>query len=140
ADSEQLAHALAENLSAQVLAIAANYSHILFPASASGKNTAPRVAAKLDVAQISDIIKVNSPDTFERPVYAGNASAKVQSAEAVKVLPVRTSSFYAATATGGSGADEALTAVGDSGKSRFIGQEIAKSNRPELTAAKVIVS
>jgi len=140
ADSEQLAHALAENLSAQVLAIAANYSHILFPASASGKNTAPRVAAKLDVAQISDIIKVNSPDTFERPVYAGNAIATVQSADAVKVLTVRTSSFYAATATGGSGAVEALTAVGDSGKSRFIGQEIAKSNRPELTAAKVIVS
>lgn len=140
ADGEQLAHGLAENLAAQVLAIASNYSHILFPSTASGKNTAPRVAAKLDVAQISDITKVDSPDTFERPIYAGNAIATVQSADAVKVITVRTTGFDPAAATGGSAAVETASPVGDSGKSRFVGQEIAKSDRPELTAAKVIVS
>jgi electron transfer flavoprotein alpha subunit len=140
ADGEQLAHGLAENVAAQVLAIAANYSHILFPATAGGKNVAPRVAAKLDVAQISDITKVDSPDTFERPIYAGNAIATVQSSDKVMVITVRTTGFDAAAATGGSGAVEAAAAAGDSGKSRFVGQEIAKSDRPELTAAKVIVS
>ena len=140
ADAETLGHGLAENVAAQVLQIAGNYSHILFPATASGKNVAPRVAAKLDVAQISDIIKVDSPDTFERPIYAGNAIATVQSADSVKVLTVRTTGFDAAAATGGSAAVESVAAVADSGKSSFKGSEIAKNDRPELTAAKIVVS
>ena len=140
ADSDALAHGLAENVAAQVLALAGSYSHILFPATASGKNVAPRVAAKLDVAQISDITKVDSPDTFERPIYAGNAIAIVQSGDPVKVLTVRTTGFDAAAATGGSAAVETVSATADSGKCSFVGQEIAKSDRPELTAAKVVVS
>ena len=140
ADSDALAHGLAENVAAQVLALAGSYSHILFPATASGKNVAPRVAAKLDVAQISDITKVDSPDTFERPIYAGNAIAIVQSSDPVKVLTVRTTGFDAAAATGGSAAVETVSATADSGKSSFVGQEIAKSDRPELTAAKIVVS
>ena len=140
ADSEAFAHGLAENVAAQVLAVAGNYSHILFPATASGKNIAPRVAAKLDVAQISDITKVVSADTFERPIYAGNAIATVQSADAIKVITVRTTGFDAAAASGGSAAVETVSATADSGKSSFVGQEIAKSDRPELTAAKIIVS
>lgn len=140
ADSEALAHGLAENVAAQVLAIAANYSHIVFPATAGGKNAAPRVAAKLDVAQISEISKVISADTFERPIYAGNAIATVQSADATKVITVRTTGFDAAAATGGSAAVETIAAQADSGKSAFVGSEIAKSDRPELTAAKIIVS
>ena len=140
ADGAALKDGLAENLAAQVLAIASSYSHILFPATASGKNVAPRVAAKLDVAQISDITKVDSPDTFERPIYAGNAIAIVQSGDPVKVLTVRTTGFDAAAATGGSAAVETVSATADSGKSSFVGQEIAKSDRPELTAAKIIVS
>jgi electron transfer flavoprotein alpha subunit len=140
ADSEALAHGLAENVAAQVLAIASNYSHILFPATAGGKNVAPRVAAKLDVGQISDITQVDSPDTFERPIYAGNAIATVQSTDATKVITVRTTGFDAAAASGGSAAVESAAAVADSGKSSFLGSEIAKSDRPELTAAKIIVS
>ncbi|HVR54076.1 MAG TPA: FAD-binding protein [Pseudorhodoferax sp.] len=140
ADAAGLEHGLAENVAAQVLAIASNYSHILFPATASGKNVAPRVAAKLDVSQISDITKVDSPDTFERPIYAGNAIATVQSADAVKVITVRGTGFDAAAATGGSAGVESLAAVADSGKSSFVGSEIAKNERPELTAAKIIVS
>jgi electron transfer flavoprotein alpha subunit len=140
ADSAALANGLAENVAAQVLAIAANYSHILFPATASGKNVAPRVAAKLDVGQISDITKVESPDTFERPIYAGNAIATVQSADATKVITVRTTGFDPAATTGGSAAIETAAAEADSGKSSFVGSEIAKSDRPELTAAKIIVS
>ena len=140
ADSEAFAHGLAENVAAQVLAIASGYSHILFPATAGGKNVAPRVAARLDVAQISDITKVEAADTFERPIYAGNAMATVQSADAVKVITVRTTAFDAAAASGGSAAVETVAATGDSGKSRFQGSEIAKSDRPELTAAKIIVS
>jgi electron transfer flavoprotein alpha subunit len=139
ADGASLAHGLAENVAAQVLAIASGYSHILFPATACGKNVAPRVAAKLDVAQISDITKVVSADTFERPIYAGNAIATVQSADAVKVITVRTTAFDAAGA-GGSAAVEAVAPVADGGKSSFVGSEIAKSERPELTAAKIIVS
>jgi len=140
ADGDSLAHGLAENLAAQVLAIAGNYSHILFPATASGKNTAPRVAAKLDVAQISDITKVVSSDTFERPIYAGNAIATVQSTDAVKVITVRTTGFDAAAGTGGSAAVETTAAAADAGKTSYLGSEIAKSDRPELTAAKIIVS
>lgn len=140
ADAAGLAHGLAENVAAQVLAIASSYSHILFPATASGKNIAPRVAAKLDVAQISDITKVVSADTFERPIYAGNAIATVQSGDAVKVITVRTTGFDAAAATGGSAAVETAAATADAGKSSYVGSEIAKSDRPELTAAKIIVS
>jgi electron transfer flavoprotein alpha subunit len=139
ADADYFAHGLAENIAAQVLSIAKNYSHLLFPATASGKNIAPRVAAKLDVAQISDITKVISADTFERPIYAGNAIATVQSADAIKVITVRTTGFDPAAATGGSAAVETAAAVADSGKSSFLGSEIAK-DRPELTAAKIIVS
>ncbi len=140
ADAEGLAHGLAENVAAQVLAIAGNYSHILFPATAGGKNVAPRVAAKLDVAQLSDVTLVVSADTFERPIYAGNAIATVQSKDTVKVLTVRTTGFDATAATGGSASVEAAAATADSGKSAFKGSEIAKNDRPELTAAKIIVS
>jgi electron transfer flavoprotein alpha subunit len=126
-------------VAAQVLALASGYSHILFPATSHGKNVAPRVAAKLDVAQISDITKVISADTFERPIYAGNAIATVQSADKVKVITVRSTGFDAA-APGGSAAVDKIDAVADSGKSAFVGAELAKSDRPELTAAKVIVS
>jgi len=139
ADAAGLAHGLAENLAAQVLAMARNYSHILFPATASGKNVAPRVAASLDVAQLSDVTQVVSPDTFERPIYAGNAIATVQSDDAIKVITVRTTGFDAA-ATGGSAVLESAAAVADSGKSSYVGSELSKSDRPELTAAKVIVS
>jgi electron transfer flavoprotein alpha subunit len=140
ADSAALAHHLAENVAAQVLAVASGYTHILFAATAGGKNVAPRVAAKLDVAQISDITKVESADTFERPIYAGNAMATVQSTDAVKVITVRTTGFDAAAATGGSAAVDTLSAAADAGKSHFEGSEIAKNDRPELTAAKIIVS
>jgi len=140
ADAEGLAHGLAENVAAQVLAIAGNYTHILFPATAAGKNVAPRVAAKLDVAQMSDVTLVVSADTFERPIYAGNAIATVQSKDAVKVLTVRTTGFDAAAATGGSASVETAAATADSGKSAFKGSQIAKNDRPELTAAKIIVS
>ena len=140
ADSDALAHGLAENVAAQVLAIAGNYIHILFPATAAGKNVAPRVAAKLDVGQISDVTQVFSADTFERPIYAGNAMATVQSLDATKVITVRTTGFDAAAATGGSAAVENAAAQADSGKSSFTRSEIAKNDRPELTAAKIIVS
>jgi electron transfer flavoprotein alpha subunit len=146
ADGESLAHGLAENVAAQVLAIAAHYSHILFPATAGGKNVAPRVAAKLDVGQISDITKVIAADTqaagadtFERPIYAGNAMATVQSTDATKVITVRTTGFDAA-GQGGSAAVETAAPAADSGKSSFVRSEIVKSDRPELTAAKIIVS
>ena len=139
ADAAAFEQGLAENVAAQVLAIAGNYSHILFPATAGGKNVAPRVAAKLDVAQISEITKVVGADTFERPIYAGNAIATVQSGDAVKVITVRTTGFDAA-ATGGSAAVETVAAAAASGKSSFVGREVTKSDRPELTAAKIIVS
>ena len=139
ADAAYFAEGLAENVAEQVLTIASAYSHILAPATAYGKNILPRVAAKLDVAQISEITKIDSPDTFERPIYAGNAIATVQSTDAVKVITVRATGFDAA-ATGGSAAVESVAAVADSGKSAFVSREVAKSDRPELTAAKVIVS
>ncbi len=140
ADAAHFADGLAENIAEQVLALAGSYSHILAPATAYGKNILPRVAAKLDVAQISEITKVDAPDTFERPIYAGNAIATVQSSDKVKVITVRTTGFDSAASTGGSAATENVAAVGDSGKSSFVGRELAKSDRPELTAAKVIVS
>jgi electron transfer flavoprotein alpha subunit len=139
AESAGLANQLAEGLADQVLAIASAYSHILAPSTASGKNVTPRIAALLDVAQISDITTVESPDTFTRPIYAGNAIATVQSGDAVKVITVRTTGFDAA-GTDGSAAIENITAVADAGKSSFVGREVAKSDRPELTAAKVVVS
>ena len=140
AEGEGFAHGLAENVAAQVLALASSYSHILFAATASGKNAAPRVAAKLDVGQVSDVTQVISPDTFERPIYAGNAIATVQANDATKVITVRTTGFDPAAASGGSAAIETVTAVAASAKSQFLGSEIAKSDRPELTAAKIIVS
>jgi electron transfer flavoprotein alpha subunit len=139
ADAAYFAEGLAENVAEQVLTIASDYTHILAPATAYGKNILPRVAAKLDVAQISEITKVESADTFERPIYAGNAIATVQSTDSIKVITVRTTGFDAA-ATGGSAAVESVAAVADSGKSAFVSREVAKSDRPELTAAKVIVS
>lgn len=142
ADSTAFAHGLAENVAAQVLATvsAGGYSHVVFPATASGKNIAPRVAAKLDVGQVSDITKVVSADTFERPIYAGNAIATVQALDAIKVLTVRTTGFDPAAASGGSASVEAVTAVATSAQVSFVGSEIAKNDRPELTAAKIIVS
>lgn len=140
ANGEALAHGLAENVAAQVLQVAPGYSHILFAATASGKNVAPRVAAKLDVAQISDITKVVAADTYERPIYAGNAVATVQSPDSVQVLTVRTTAFDAVPAEGGAAVVEDCAAVQTSGSSQFVGAEIAKSDRPELTAAQIIVS
>ncbi|SFG74010.1 electron transfer flavoprotein alpha subunit apoprotein [Duganella sp. CF458] len=140
ADAAHFADGLAENVSEQILAIAGGYSHILAPATAYGKNILPRVAAKLDVAQISEITKVDAPDTFERPIYAGNAIAYVQSSDKVKVITVRSTGFDAAAAEGGSAAVETVAAAADFGKSAFVGREVAKSDRPELTAAKIIVS
>ena len=139
AEANYFAEGLAENVSAQILSIASSYSHILAPATAFGKNVLPRVAAKLDVAQISEITKVDTPDTFERPIYAGNAIATVQSNDPVKVITVRTTGFDAA-ASGGNAVVESTAAVADAGTSSFVGREVAKSDRPELTAAKVIVS
>ncbi len=139
ADSAAFENGLAENVAEQVLSMAASYTHILAPATAYGKNIAPRVAAKLDVAQISDITTVESPDTFTRPIYAGNAIATVQSMDAKKVITVRTTGFDAA-ALGGSAAIESFAAVADSGKSSFVKREVAKSERPELAGAKVVVS
>ena len=139
ADAAPFADGLAENVAAQVLALAPAYSHILAPATAYGKNILPRVAAKLDVGQISEITKVDAPDTFERPIYAGNAIATVQSVDAIKVITVRTTGFDAA-GEGGAAAIENIAVVADSGQSAFISRELAKSDRPELTAAKIIVS
>ena len=140
-DADTLAHGLAENLTAQIVALAASYSHILFPATAAGKNIAPRAAAKLDVSQISDITKVISADTFERPIYAGNAIATVQSTDSIKVITVRTTGFDAAAQAGQSpAAIESVAAVAVPGATTYMGSEIAKNDRPELTAAKIIVS
>ena len=141
ADAAALADGLAENVAAQVLVLAPSYSHILFAATAAGKNVAPRVAAKLDVAQISEISKVISADTFERPIYAGNAIATVQSADAVKVITVRSTGFDAAALAGQApAAIESVAAVADAERSSFVGREMTKNDRPELTAAKIIVS
>ena len=140
ADAAYFGDGLAENIAEQALAIANDYSHILAPATPYGKNVLPRVAAKLDVAQISEISKVDAPDTFERPIYAGNAIATVKSSDKVKVITVRGTAFDAAAAEGGSAAVENLPAVADAGVSQFVSREVAKNDRPELTAAKVIVS
>src|SRR5882672_9682127 len=140
AEAPGFEHGLAENLAAQVIAVAGSYSHLVFPATAAGKNVAPRVAALLDVAQVSDVTMVISADTFERPIYAGNAIATVQSLDKVKVLTVLPPCFDPASATGASAAVETVAAIADNGSSVFVGSEIAKNDRPELTAAKIIVS
>ncbi|WP_368620774.1 electron transfer flavoprotein subunit alpha/FixB family protein [Paraburkholderia sp. BR13444] len=144
ADAPQLEAGLAENVEATVLTLvqdaARNYTHILAPATAYGKNIAPRIAAKLDVAQISDITAVDSADTFERPIYAGNAIAIVQSADPIKVITVRSTGFDAVAAEGGSAAVEKIEAAADAGISQFVSREVTKLDRPELTSAKIIVS
>jgi len=140
ADAPHFADSLAENVAAQVVALAGGYSHILAPATPNGKNIMPRVAAVLDSQQISEIVSVESPDTFVRPIYAGNALATVQSPDAVKIITVRTTGFDAVAATGGSAAVENVAAVADAGISAFVSREVAKSERPELAGAKVIVS
>ncbi|MGE0062215.1 MAG: electron transfer flavoprotein subunit alpha/FixB family protein [Xanthobacteraceae bacterium] len=139
ADAAPYEHALAEPLAALIVSLAGSYEAIVAPATTSGKNVMPRVAALLDVMQISDVIKVVSPDTFERPIYAGNAIQTVKSTDAKKVITVRTSTFPAAGA-GGSAAVEAAAAAADPGLSSFVGEELSKSDRPELTSAKIIVS
>jgi electron transfer flavoprotein alpha subunit len=140
ADAPQFEAGLAENVEAMVMGIAKSYTHILAPATASGKNVAPRIAAKLDVAQISDITAVVSADTFERPIYAGNAIATVQSQDSVKVITVRTTGFDAVAAEGGSAPVEKIAAAADSGLSQFVSREVTKLDRPELTSASIIVS
>jgi electron transfer flavoprotein alpha subunit len=140
ADSAAFAHQLPENVAPLIAELGKGYSHVLAPATTSGKNVLPRVAALLDVDQISEIVKVESADTFKRPIYAGNAIATVQSSAAIKVITVRTTGFDAVAAEGGSAAIEAVAAGGDAGISSFVGEELAKSERPELTAAKVVIS
>jgi len=140
ADAPQFATPTAENVAALAVGLAPSYSHVMLPATGFGKNIAPRIAALLDVAQVSDIIAVESADTFVRPIYAGNAFATVQAQDAKKVITVRTTGFDAAAATGGSGAVETITAPPDGGRVKVLGQELTKSDRPELTSARVIIS
>jgi len=140
ADDAAYAHGLAEPLAALVVGLASGYGHVLAPATSAGKNLLPRVAALLDVAAISDITGVVAADTFERPIYAGNAIATVRSADPIKVITVRATAFEAAAATGGSAVIEAVSGAPDTGLSTFVGQELTKSERPELTAARIVVS
>ena len=140
ADAPHYANQLAENVAALVVGLAGGYTHILAPATAAGKNVLPRVAALLDVAQISDIVKVESVNTFVRPIYAGNVMATVQSKDPVKVITVRGTAFPAATANGGFAVVESVAPAADAGVSSFVGQQLTKSDRPELTAARIIVS
>jgi electron transfer flavoprotein alpha subunit len=140
ADAPHLGEFLAENVASLVVSLARNYSHVVAPATSNGKNVMPRVAALLDVQQISDICAVESADTFVRPIYAGNALATVQSADRIKVVTVRTTAFDAVDATGGGAAIEAVSAPEDQKLSAFVSRAVSKSERPELTAAKIIVS
>ncbi len=140
ADAAQLGEFLAENVAALVAGLAKNYSHVLAPATSTGKDVMPRAAALADAQQISDIVAVESADTFVRPIYAGNALATVKSSDAVKFITVRTTAFDAVAATGGGGAVETIAAPADAGVSSFVGREVAKSERPELTSARVVVS
>jgi electron transfer flavoprotein alpha subunit len=140
ADAPQLGEFLAENLAALLVSLAKGYSHLLAPATSTGKDVMPRAAALLDVQQISDISAIESADTFVRPIYAGNALATVKSKDALKVITVRTTAFDAVAATGGNASVEAVSAPPDSGLSAFVSREVSKSERPELTAAKIIVS
>jgi electron transfer flavoprotein alpha subunit len=139
-EAPHLANGLAENVAAQVVATAKDYSHIFFPANAAGKNVAPRVAAKLDASQISDVIAIDSPDTFQRPIYAGNAIATVQTSDAIKVATIRTTAFDSAPADGGNASINELEATPDTGLSTFVRREIAKSDRPDLTSARAVVA
>lgn len=140
ADNAVYAHFLAENLGELVAEIGNNYTHILAPATTTGKNFMPRVAALLDVAQISDIISVVSADTFKRPIYAGNAIATVQSSDAIKVITVRSTAFDPVAASGGNATVETLDVVKENAKASFVGEELAQSERPDLTAARVVIS
>ena len=140
ADATHYKDQLAENLSALVVGLIGGYTHILAPATSFGKNVAPRIAALLDVAQVSDIVEVKSADTFVRPIYAGNALATVQSGDRVKVVTVRTTGFDATAANGGTAVQESATALADTGLSSLVGRALTKSERPELTSARVIVS
>jgi electron transfer flavoprotein alpha subunit len=140
ADAPHLADFLAENVSGLILGIAKSYGHILAPSTSNGKNIMPRVAALLDVQQISDIIAVESGDTFVRPIYAGNALATVKSKDPTKVITVRTTGFDAVASSGNSAQIESITAPSDTGLSSFVSREVSKSERPELTSAKIIVS
>ena len=140
ADAPELAHQLAEDITPLIVETAKNYTHILAPATTFGKNLLPRAAALLDTQQISDIIAIESPDTFQRPVYAGNAIATVKSSDAMKLITVRGTAFDPAPAEGGSAAIENIAGKGASGLSSFVGEELSKSERPELTAAKIVVS
>ena len=140
ADAPQLDDEIAENVAALIVTLAKGYSHVLAPATSNGKNVMPRAAALLDSQQVSDIIAVESPDTFVRPIYAGNALATVKSNDAIKVITVRTTGFDAVPATGGSAPVESVAPPADSGLSKFVGREEAKSERPELTSARVVVS
>ena len=139
-DAVHLDDEIAENVAALIVSIAKNYTHVLAPATSNGKNVMPRAAALLDSQQVSDIIGVEAPDTFVRPIYAGNALATVKSKDAIKVITVRTTGFDAAAATGGSAPVEVVSPPADSGLSKFVGREEAKSERPELTSARVVVS
>ncbi len=140
ADSAEYEHQLAENLAPLIVKLAGDYGHLVAAASTFGKNVMPRAAALLDVQQISDISAIEAPDTFVRPIYAGNALATVKSGDAIKVLTVRTTAFDPVAESGGSAAVEAVEATGDSGLSSFVGQELTKSERPELTTARVVIS
>ncbi|QIL89247.1 electron transfer flavoprotein subunit alpha/FixB family protein [Microbulbifer harenosus] len=140
ADNAAYEHQLAENVAKLVADLGKNYSHVLAPATTTGKNMLPRAAALLDVQPLSDIIAVESPDTFKRPIYAGNVIATVQSSDAIKVASVRTTAFDPVAAEGGSAAVESVDIVDDAGLSQFVGEELAKSDRPELTAARVVIS
>jgi electron transfer flavoprotein alpha subunit len=139
-DAPDYANALAENIAKLVVAMAGGYSHILMTATSVGKNIMPRVAALLDVAQISDILAIEGPDTFVRPIYAGNALATVQSADKIKIITVRATAFDAAPASGGSASVENASGAGDAGLSRYVGAQLSRSERPELTSARVVVS
>ena len=140
ADAAHLGEFLAENLASLVVSLAKGYTHVLAPATSTGKDVMPRAAALLDVQQISDIISVESADTFVRPIYASNALATVKSSDAIKVITVRTTGFDAVAATGGSAPVESVAAPADSGLSAFVGREVQKSERPELTSARIVVS
>jgi electron transfer flavoprotein alpha subunit len=140
ADAASYAHRLAENMAPLIVKLAPAYSHVLAPTTTSGKNIMPRAAALLDVAQISDIMEVKSADTFVRPIYAGNVLATVQSKDTVKMITVRTTAFAAAAAEGGSAIVETIAGADDAGLSSFVGQELTKSERPELTSASIVIS
>ena len=140
AGADAMAHGIAENIAPLIQSMASGYSHLMAPATTTGKNIMPRVAALLDVMQVSDIIKVESADTFQRPIYAGNAIATVTSNEAVKVVTVRSTAFEAAAAEGGSASIEAVDSDADSGLSSYVKSELSSSERPELTSAPIVIS